>query len=101
MDAAYLHARYPADARIVFFDRDGVEAVSSWLPEDLRALAETTEIEILLPCEETSLRPLLADDLSRNGEGEERVVPALWHVPALALPLRAAIPFLEIGRAHV
>ena len=94
MDAAYLHARYPADARIVFFDRDGVESVSSWLPEDLRALAETTEIEILLPCEETSLRPLLADDLIRNGEGEERVVPALWHVPALALPLRIAIPFL-------
>ncbi len=94
MDAAYLHARYPADARIVFFGRDGTDSVSAWLPESLRPQAERTEIEILLPTEETSLRPLLADDVGRNGESEERIVPALWHVPALALPLPVAIPFL-------
>ncbi|MEZ5966563.1 MAG: SNF2-related protein [Planctomycetota bacterium] len=93
MDAAYLHARYPADARVVFYDVAGIEAVRAALPPELREVAEARDFEILLPTEESGLRPLLRSE-ARDSETSERIVPAMWRVPGLALPLATAVPYL-------
>jgi hypothetical protein len=93
VDAAYLHARYPADARIVFYDVAGPDAALAWLPESLRAQAERREFEILLPTEENSLRPVVIVE-PRPEDTTERLVPALWRIPGVSLPLSVAVPFL-------
>jgi len=93
VDAAYLHARYPADARVVFYDEGGAEAARAALPDELRGDAEAREFEMLLPTEESVLRPVLRLD-GRDGESSDRVVPAMWRVPGVALPLAAAVPWL-------
>jgi superfamily II DNA or RNA helicase len=93
VDAAYLHARYPADARVVFYDDAGPEAARSQLPPELGASAEVREFEILLPTEEPSLRPLGASASRLDGESE-RIVPALWRIPAVAVPLAVGVPYL-------
>jgi hypothetical protein len=55
------------------------------------------EAQLLIPVEEASLRPLL---VATPGEGDDderpqsRTAPALWSIPALGLPLAAAVPWL-------
>jgi len=94
VDAAYLHARYPADARIVFYDEAGCEAVAAALPEELRGSAEEREFEMLLPTEESALRPVSGPHARAEGDAAERVVPALWRIRGIALPLATAVPYL-------
>ncbi len=99
MDAAYLHTRYPADARVVFYDEAGVEAARAKLPEELRGQGEAREFDILLPTEELALRPLTTVDGRSESETNDRVVPALWRIPGVALPLSVAVPYLAQSRS--
>ena len=119
LDAAYLHARLPSEARVVFFGVDGPEAVRAQLPDSIRDKLETISFEILLPSEEFSLTPItpaklresiaaargepepgavaVADETGAPGSAaseEERIVPALWRMPGLGMPLTTAIPAL-------
>jgi hypothetical protein len=74
------------------------------LPADLIAHGEPVEVQILLPTEETTLRPLAAfgeADGDDEGRPKARVAPALWTIPALGLPLDRVVPWLatlEAGR---
>ena len=93
-EAAYLHARSPGDARIVLWREDGADPLSP-LPAALRKQANQVSFQILLPVEESTLRPVPAqpgDD--EEDRGQERVAPSLWTIPAQALPLAVAVPWL-------
>ncbi len=66
------------------------------MPAALRALLEPVEVQLLIPVEESTLRPVV---LVAAGDDDEdrpqaRVAPALWTIPAQSLPLAAAIPWL-------
>jgi hypothetical protein len=78
----------------VFYDEAGAQAALARLPAHLREQAEAREFEMLLPTEEQSLRPVNQTDSRSEGEANERVVPALWRIPGVALPLTAAVPFM-------
>ena len=55
----------------------------------------SSDLQILLPVEESTLRPVPAqpgeDDEDRP---QERVAPSLWTIPGDALPLSVAVPWL-------
>ena len=53
-------------------------------------------MQLLLPTEETSLRPLTSIPDSENDEerSQSRIAPALWTIPALGIPLTDAMPWL-------
>ncbi len=93
LEAAYLHARAPADARVVLFAGAGSAGVAELLPQALRDTAAEVEFQILLPTEEASLRPARVDG-STDGETSGRVAPALWRIRGLGIPLPAAVEFL-------
>lgn len=93
-DAVYLHARSPADARVAFLSEGGLEDVDQHMPADLLARSEECELELLIPTEESSLRPVTPHRLAAKGEGGQRVVPGLWRLHARALPLVEAVPYL-------
>jgi SNF2-related domain/Helicase conserved C-terminal domain/SNF2 Helicase protein len=93
LEAAYLHARSPADARVALYDERGPAAVRAELGE-LAALAKPVDLQILLPTDERSLRPLLAAAGDADEATGSRTAPALWTLPALALPLEDAVPWL-------
>ena len=93
LEGAYLHARAPADARIVLWQQTGDPAAS--LPEPLRERATTVPFQILLPAEESSLRPVassVGDDDDRPQQ--QRTAPSLWTIPGTGLALADAIPWL-------
>lgn len=56
--AAYLHARSPSDARIAFWHETGAD-ISAALPPELIAHLGNVDLQILLPVEESTLRPVL------------------------------------------
>jgi SNF2 family DNA or RNA helicase len=96
LHAAYLHSRQPADARIAFWSDNGTEAIRAALPAELLAKTETVEVQLLIPAEEQSLRPVV---VGAEGDDEDerppnRIAPALWSIPALGLPLEDVIPWL-------
>ncbi|MCA8943801.1 MAG: DEAD/DEAH box helicase [Planctomycetes bacterium] len=95
MDAAYLHARSPEDARIAFFSAGGLTDVDAALPPEIVSACDDAEFEILLPTEEATLKPIGVAE-ARKGErlAKRRIAPALWKLPGRALPLAQAIPFL-------
>ena len=92
LEAAYLNARAPSAARVAFWTRDGI--VESALPDALGAKTERIELQLLVPVDESSLQPVS----SPRGEEDEklpgRVAPSLWTMPAVSLPLSAAVPWL-------
>lgn len=92
LEAAYLHARRPSDARIAFFHYEGTDPVRTALPAALHEHIEELEAQILLPTEESELVPVppTSDDIPSGA----RIAPALWNVPALALPLDVALRWL-------
>ena len=93
LEAAYLHSRLPADARIAFHDAAEPSAPGEALPAALRAKAQTVEMQVLLAVDESTTAPVSVV----VGEDEElpaRIAPALWTFPALALPLADAVPWL-------
>jgi len=67
------------------------------LPAALRALLEPVELQILIPVEDSTLRPVVLVGAAGDDDEERppaRIAPALWTVPARSLPLAAAIPWL-------
>lgn len=97
LHAAYLHSRLPADARIAFWSDAGIEGVRDRLPPDLAAALEPLEMQLLVPVEETTLRPvakLAEGEVEEEDRPPARIAPALWTIPALALPLQKAVPWL-------
>ena len=76
LHAAYLHSRQPADARIALWSDTGIEGVAAALPADLAARAAPVQAQLLIPSEESSLRPLL---VSVNGD--------FFHMSGSRLPL--------------
>jgi hypothetical protein len=61
------------------------------------------QAQLLIPSEESSLRPLLSvnGDADEEDRPQSRTAPALWTVSAVGLPLAAAVPWLaslEPGR---
>lgn len=104
LHAAYLHSRQPADARIALWSDSGPEGAVDFLPLELRAKTQPVVVQLLLPSEEASLRPLFS---SRFGEADDedrtqdRIAPALWSIPALGLRLDDALPWLaSLEPAH-
>jgi superfamily II DNA or RNA helicase len=67
------------------------------LPADLLAKSEPVDAQLLIPSEESTLRPLL---LTATVDGDDddkqpsRIAPALWTVPALGLRLQDSLPWL-------
>ncbi len=92
LEAAYLHARLPSEARIAFWTADG--SVTDMLPQELLAQAITTSIQILLPVEESTLNPLHSAVADEEDKQQARVAPSLWTFPAQTVPLAAAVPWL-------
>ncbi|MGE3173299.1 MAG: SNF2-related protein [Planctomycetota bacterium] len=91
LEAAYLHARSPGDARIAFWSADGAPA--ALLPDALRAAATRVDFQILIAVEESSLQPVAA----ANGDEErpaQRIAPSLWTIPGAGVDLATAIPWL-------
>ena len=68
----------------------------SSVPSEVCAQATPVDAQLLLPTEETSLRPLTAIPDSENEEARARarVAPSLWTIPALGVPLADAVPWL-------
>jgi len=97
-DAVYLHARLSRDARVAFYAEAGAQGAADALPSDLRDRSETVDCEVLLPTEESTLRALTAVGRTEDRE-TGRVVPGLWRLPACAVPLDAAVPYLA-GMSH-
>ena len=96
MDAAYLHARKAGDARIAFYSVDGIAAVDAGLPSEIAEACEQREFEILLPTEESTLRPVgVVQARGGNLGGGRRIVPALWRIPARILPLDRALDYIS------
>jgi SNF2 family DNA or RNA helicase len=92
--AAYLHARSPSDARIAFWHETGAD-ISAALPPELIAHLGNVDLQILLPVEESTLRPVPAQpDEDEEGRSNERVAPSLWTIPAKALSLGKCVPWL-------
>jgi superfamily II DNA or RNA helicase len=94
LEAAYLVARAPREARIVFYSAAGAEHALKRLPDDVRAELKPQDFQILLPSEESTLRPIT---IARYKEGVGtglRVAPALWQITGQALPLDRAVPVL-------
>jgi superfamily II DNA or RNA helicase len=100
LGAAYLHARSPGDARVVFWLSDG---------GDVAALAQAPaatefvriDFQILLPVEESSLQPVRAhegkpesDGVEDEDRGTDRIAPSLWTIPGYGLPLHRAVAWL-------
>ncbi len=59
--------------------------------------AERVEAQLLIPSEESTLRPWLVgsdNDADEDDRSQRRVASALWSIPALGLPLADAIPWL-------
>jgi SNF2 family DNA or RNA helicase len=95
LEAAYLHARAPEDARLVVFSPRGLDAVRAALPQELAAAAEEIDFEILLAAEESSLEPVVRRALREDGlDSGARIAPALWHARGLALDLRQGLGWL-------
>ena len=92
-DAIYLHARRPSDARVAFFCHEGVDGIASQVPAGLTEGAEDVEIEVLFPTDEETLAPLTPAGFAGK-HGTTQLSPALWRIPAKALPLSQAIPVL-------
>ena len=74
----------------------GIAGVADNLPPDLRSRTEPVLVQMLLPAEEATLRPISG---SAEGDAEEeapnrRIAPSLWTIPALGLSLADAIPWL-------
>ena len=93
MGAAYIHARSPGDSSIAFYGPPTTDAIASSLPVELQAHLSSVEVQILLPTEESPLRPWTATVASATASTPE-IAPGLWRIPALALPLRHAVPWL-------
>ena len=66
------------------------------MPAELRALLEPVEVQLLIPVEESTLRPVVLVGAADDDEDrpQARIAPALWTIPAQSLPLAAAIPWL-------
>ena len=58
--------------------------------------ATPVDAQLLLPTEESTLRPLTAIPDSENEEvkSKARIAPSLWTIPALGVPLADAVPWL-------
>ena len=58
--------------------------------------ATPVDAQLLLPTEESTLRPLTAIPDSENEEAKSkaRIAPSLWTIPALGVPLADAVPWL-------
>jgi superfamily II DNA or RNA helicase len=102
LEAAYLNARLPAEARVVFFSasaptevQDGVRAA---LPAEFQGVVEEVvedvDFQILLPCEESDLQPITVARAREDLKSGVRVAPALWQIPGKALDLPTAVPML-------
>ena len=95
IEAAYLHARAPADARIAVWHVEGRAAALEALPAALRASVEPVDLQLLLPVEESTLRPMAAEPGDDEDERQgQRIAPALWTIPAHGLRLQDAVPWL-------
>src|SRR5262245_3753728 len=93
LDAAYLHARAPGDARIAFWCNDA--DVAAALPPELRARGAPVEFQLLVPVEESSLRPVASNgSTDEDDRAATRVAPSLWTIPAFGVPLGDAVPWL-------
>lgn len=92
LEVAYLSARSPSAARLAFWTRAGIAPED--LPESLRAQAERIELQLLVPVEEQSLLPVATANSDEDERANARIAPSLWTLPALALPLAAAVPWL-------
>jgi hypothetical protein len=94
LEAAYLHARSPADAKVVFFARRGAPEVESALaplaPQPLCPL----DFELLLPTDEATLAPLTPAQLQAGDTGGMRIAPAVWKIRGQYLALAEAVPVL-------
>ncbi len=95
MDAAYLHARLPKDARIAFFSDQGMDAVEAALPPEIRSACEPREFEILLPTEESNLKPIGVGEARESEDiGSKRIAPGMWRMTGATLPLDKALDYL-------
>ena len=58
--------------------------------------ASIIDAQLLLPTEESSLRPLTAIPDTENDEvrSQSRIAPSLWTIPALGIRLEDAVPWL-------
>jgi len=95
--AAYLHSRQPADARIAFWADDGIAGLQASLPTTLADRTESVETQLLIPSEESTLRPWLASaevDSDDDDRSQRRVASALWTIPSLGVPLADAVEWL-------
>ncbi len=95
LDAVYLHARLPAEARVAFFASGvaGVAEVGERLPASVRSEMLDSEIEVVFPTVESSLRPIVRIATIPE-RGNDRTVPGLWRLPARSLPLEQAVELL-------
>ncbi|MFO1032345.1 MAG: DEAD/DEAH box helicase [Planctomycetota bacterium] len=67
------------------------------LPAELASALEPLELQLLVPVEETTLRPvarLAEGEVEEEDRPPARIAPALWTIPGLALPLAKAVPWL-------
>ena len=94
MEAAYLPARTPKEARIVFYSANGPEDVKGELPESAHPQLQPQEFQILVPSEESTLRPITVARYKEGVGAGLRVAPALWQISGQALPLDVAVPVL-------
>lgn len=97
LHAAYLHTRQPADARLALWSDEGVEPLKEKLPEELVAASTTVDAQLLLPTEESDLKPIASmptSDDEEEGKSKVRIAPALWTIPSLGIPLGKAVPWL-------
>ncbi len=92
VEAAYLHARAPGDARLVFWLPAG--DISELLPPELRSVARRVDFQLLIAVEESSLRPVGSMGGDEDERSSQRIAPSLWTVPGLGVPLGIAIPWL-------
>ena len=67
------------------------------MPAELLRKASTVEAQLLIPAEESSLRPVVLV-ATADGEDDERppsrIAPALWTIPTYGLPLADVVPWL-------
>ena len=92
LQAAYIHTRAPASARIAFWSSSAI--TKDQLPESLQATAEPVDVQLLLPVEESSLQPIASATGEEDEQKPARIAPSLWTLPALATPLADAVPLL-------
>ena len=66
------------------------------MPAGLAALLEPIDEQLLIPVEESTLRPVALATATDDDEDRpaSRIAPALWSIPAKGLPLVAAVPWL-------